>query len=58
MAKGNEGLLKEGFVTTSVDVLVNWSKTGSLWPMSFKATAHGNRNAISRSKRMNRIATR
>ena len=35
MAKGNEGLLKEGFVTTSVDVLVNWSKTGSLWPMTF-----------------------
>ena len=33
--KGNEGLLKEGFVTTSVDVLVNWSKTGSLWPMTF-----------------------
>jgi NADH-quinone oxidoreductase subunit B len=35
MSKGNEGLLKEGFVTTSVDTLVNWSKTGSLWPMTF-----------------------
>ena len=32
---GIEGVLKEGFVTTSVDTLVNWSKTGSLWPMTF-----------------------
>jgi NADH-quinone oxidoreductase subunit B len=24
---GNEGILKEGFVTTSVDKLINWSKT-------------------------------
>jgi len=26
-----DGVLKEGFVTTSVDALINWSKTGSLW---------------------------
>ena len=32
---GIEGVLKEGFVTTSVDTLINWSKTGSLWPMTF-----------------------
>ena len=32
---GIEGVLNEGFVTTSVDKLVNWSKTGSLWPMTF-----------------------
>ena len=32
---GIEGVLKEGFVTTSVDALINWSKTGSLWPMTF-----------------------
>ena len=32
---GIEGVLKEGFITTSVDKLVNWSKTGSLWPMTF-----------------------
>ena len=32
---GIEGVLREGFVTTSVDKLVNWSKTGSLWPMTF-----------------------
>ena len=30
-----EGVLKEGFVTTSLDSLINWSKTGSLWPMTF-----------------------
>ena len=32
---GIEGVLNEGFVTTSVDKLINWSKTGSLWPMTF-----------------------
>jgi len=32
---GIEGVMKEGFVTTSVDALINWSKTGSLWPMTF-----------------------
>ena len=27
---------KEGFVTTSlIDKRINWSKTGSLWPMTF-----------------------
>jgi hypothetical protein len=30
-----EGVLKEGFVTTSYDSVVNWAKTGSLWPMTF-----------------------
>ncbi|MFK8015821.1 MAG: dehydrogenase, partial [Gammaproteobacteria bacterium] len=24
-----------GFVTTSVDALVNWARTGSMWPMTF-----------------------
>ena len=30
-----EGVFKEGFVTTSLDALINWSRTGSLWPVTF-----------------------
>ena len=30
-----EGVLKEGFITTSYDSVMNWAKTGSLWPMTF-----------------------
>ena len=30
-----EGVLKEGFVTTTLDSVVNWANTGSLWPMTF-----------------------
>ena len=30
-----EGVLKEGFITTSYDSVVNWAKTGSIWPMTF-----------------------
>jgi NADH-quinone oxidoreductase subunit B len=26
---------QEGFVTTSADALINWARTGSLWPMTF-----------------------
>ena len=32
---GVEGILKEGFVTTSADKLINWARTGSLWPVTF-----------------------
>ncbi len=32
---GIEGVFKEGYFTTSMDTVVNWSKTGSLWPMTF-----------------------
>ena len=30
-----EGVLNEGFVTTTLDKVINWAKTGSLWPMTF-----------------------
>jgi len=32
---GIEGVLKEGFVTTTLDSVINWARTGSMWPMSF-----------------------
>ena len=28
-------LLQRGFVTTQVDTLLNWARTGSMWPMTF-----------------------
>jgi NADH-quinone oxidoreductase subunit B len=30
-----KSLTTEGFITTSVDNLINWTRTGSLWPMTF-----------------------
>jgi NADH-quinone oxidoreductase subunit B len=30
-----EGVFKENIVTTSADAVINWAKTGSLWPMTF-----------------------
>jgi NADH-quinone oxidoreductase subunit B len=30
-----ESLQKKGFVVTSVDTVMNWARTGSLWPMTF-----------------------
>jgi NADH-quinone oxidoreductase subunit B len=32
---GIEGKLDKGFVTTTADSLINWARTGSLWPMTF-----------------------
>ncbi len=32
---GIEGVLEKGFVTTQVDTVVNWARTGSMWPMTF-----------------------
>jgi NADH-quinone oxidoreductase subunit B len=32
---GIEGVLEKGVVTTTVDNLVNWARTGSMWPMTF-----------------------
>ena len=31
----DRGLLDKGMVTTTVDSVINWAKTGSLWPMTF-----------------------
>ena len=28
-------ILQRGFATTSLDALVNWARTGSMWPMTF-----------------------
>jgi NADH-quinone oxidoreductase subunit B len=28
-------LMDRGFVTTNLDALVNWARTGSMWPMTF-----------------------
>ncbi len=30
-----DSLLDKGFVVTQMDKMVNWARTGSLWPMSF-----------------------
>ena len=32
---GIEGHLGPGFITTSADRLINWARTGSMWPMTF-----------------------
>jgi len=32
---GIEGVLEKGFVTTSFDTVINYTRTGSLWPMTF-----------------------
>ena len=31
----DEKIHEHGIITTTVDSLVNWARTGSLWPMSF-----------------------
>ncbi len=32
---GIEGILEKGFVTTTADAVINYTRTGSLWPMTF-----------------------
>lgn len=32
---GIEGILKQSVVTTTLDSVFNWARTGSMWPMSF-----------------------
>jgi len=32
---GIEGVFPKSFLTTTADKLINWARTGSMWPMSF-----------------------
>jgi len=32
---GIEGVFEEGVVTTTADKLINWARTGSMWPVTF-----------------------
>ena len=32
---GIEGLFNRGFVTITADKIINWSRTSSMWPMTF-----------------------
>ncbi|MDH5323681.1 MAG: NADH-quinone oxidoreductase subunit B, partial [Gammaproteobacteria bacterium] len=34
-ADAGASLQEKGFVVTSVDAVMNWARTGSLWPMTF-----------------------
>ena len=33
--EGDNPLTERGFVTTTSDALLNWARTGSMWPMTF-----------------------
>ena len=35
VAEVDEGVKNKGFVTARLDDLMNWARTGSLWPMTF-----------------------
>jgi NADH-quinone oxidoreductase subunit B len=32
---GDNPLIERGFAVTSADALINWARTGSMWPMTF-----------------------
>jgi NADH-quinone oxidoreductase subunit B len=31
----DQGIMDKGWVTTSTDSIINWARTGSMWPMTF-----------------------
>src|SRR3546814_2093840 len=33
--EGDNPRVQHGFAVTSVDTLINWARTGSMWPMTF-----------------------
>ncbi|MEZ5846664.1 MAG: NADH-quinone oxidoreductase subunit B family protein [Geminicoccaceae bacterium] len=35
LARVQEGLAEDGYILTTLNDLVNWGRSGSLWPMSF-----------------------
>ena len=35
LSTDNNPLMERGFVTTTSDALLNWARTGSMWPMTF-----------------------
>ncbi len=35
LGMGIEGILEKGVVTTTADTIINYARTGSLWPMTF-----------------------
>jgi len=39
MADLSQGVSQQGFVVTQVDNVLNWARTGSLWPMTFGLVA-------------------
>src|SRR3972149_300321 len=35
MGANEQGLTQQGFVTTTLDTVINWTRTGSMWPGTF-----------------------
>ena len=33
--EGGQSLRQKGFLVTGVDAVMNWARTGSMWPMTF-----------------------
>ena len=35
LPESDNPVMQQGYVTTSLDALWNWARTGSMWPMTF-----------------------